>query len=129
MIEQIKEDALNWLKFYGYIASAEDDFALDFVIAQEERYIKNYCSLPDVPEELRYCLVDMCVGRFLQHKKTTGKLEGFNLDAAVSSIKEGDSTVSFDTSVPTDDQRLDMLIAYLTRRNRGELNKFRRLKW
>ena len=129
MTELVRVDMIKWLKFYGYAVTQEDDFALDFVIAQEDQYIKNYCSLTLIPKELRYCFVDMCVGRFLQHKKTTGRLEGFNLEAAVSSIKLGDTDVSFGTAAPTDDQRLDALISYLTRRNRPELNKFRRIKW
>lgn len=129
MTMKIKEDVINWLKFYGYTVIAEDDFMLDFIISQEEQYIKNYCSISEIPQELRFCLIDMCVGRFLQHKKTTGGIDGFNLEAAIESIKEGDTTVSFNSNSPTDEQRLDSLISYLTRKNRAELNKFRRIKW
>lgn len=126
VLDPVKE----WLAFYGYAAfSPADDTALRFIAAEEKQYIKNYCSVSQIPEALRFCLVDLILGRFLQHKKATGELEGFQLEAAVASIREGDTTVAFGDTTPSGDQRLDALIGYLTGRHRGELNKFRRIKW
>lgn len=125
----MKEDVVQWLAFYGYRVTDDDPWALDFIISSVLQYIKNYCNTDEIPQGLRHLAVHMCAGRFLQHKKSSGTLEGFRLDAAIESIKGGDTTVSFAGGALTGEQRLDGLIAQLVSPNQVELNKYRRLQW
>ena len=124
----MREAATKWLALYGYTVTTEDAWALEFIIERAEQQIKDQINRAEIPEGLRSMVVDMAVGEFLRRKKATGTLEGFDLEAAVSSIKEGDTTVSFSSDM-TDDQRLDALIAQLTSASRTQLAKYRRMVW
>ena len=124
------EDVTKWLAFYGYAVTQEDEWALEFIISGAEQCVKDQINRPEIPVGLRSMAVDMAAGEFLRRKKTTGSLEGFDLEAAfVSSVKEGDTTVSYDGGAMTDEQRLDALIAQLTSVSRSQLARYRRLAW
>lgn len=122
------EAVTKWLYFYGYTVTPEDDWALGFIVDQVERRIKDLINRSVIPKELEPVAVDTTAGEFLRRKKTTGTLEGFDLNAAISSIKEGDTTVSYSGDM-TDDQRLDALIAGLASVSRSQLARYRRFVW
>lgn len=124
MIEAVKK----WLVFYGYTPIEGDDWVLEFLIEGTQNYILDYCNITVIPESLQKTVVEMTAGEFLRRKKASGSLDGFNLDAAIESIKEGDTTVSY-SGVTSDEQRLDTLIASLTSVNRSHLVKYRRMAW
>lgn len=126
MLEEVRQ----WLNFYGCsVESGNDIWMLKHIISTVEQYIKNYCNISKIPERLYYLVINMCAGEFLKRKKATGTLEGFNLEAAVKSISEGDTSVSFKDSSLSDEERLNALIESLTSGNRVELNKYRRFAW
>ena len=68
---------------------------------------------------------------YLNMKKCSGQLEGFDLDAAVKSIQEGDTNITFalGEGSSTPEQRLNSLIDYLINGRIGEIYRYRRLVW
>ena len=87
------EDVKQRLSSFGYEVTEGDTWVLGFIIQKVENYIKNNCNVDIVPEGLHQIAVDMSVGEFLLSKKSTGQLTGFNLEAAIKQIQEGDTTV------------------------------------
>lgn len=114
------------------VAGAADDPLLDIVLNNVQWRIKNLSNLPEIPEGLESLAVSMAVGEYLNMKKCSGQLEGFDLDAAaVKSIQEGDTNITFalGEGSSTPEQRLNSLIDYLINGRIGEIYRYRRLVW
>ena len=114
------------------IDAAIGDVLLTVVIKSAEQTIINRTNQNAVPDELRHVVLRRAAGEYIRLLKSTGQLEGFDLDsAAVSQIKEGDTTVSFayGNGVETPDQRIDRLVKYLTEYGHTQLYSYRRFKW
>lgn len=124
-----KSDVIKWLKFYGYNVTTEDEDVLEFIIERVTNYILAQINQRKIPDGLYQVAVDMVVGEFLQRKKSTGSLEGFDLDGAISSIKEGDTTVDFGDSSVSDEQRLDALISALRSPPNAIWARYRKVVW
>jgi len=115
----------------GYAITESDDWAISFAIQKVENNIKNSCNVTSIPDGLNQEAIDMICGEFLFLKKQSGKLEGFNLDAALKSVQAGDTTVTFAVGQGsmTPEQRLDALLSYLITKGRGEFACYRKIKW
>lgn len=113
------------------VAGAADDPLLDMVLTNVQWRIKNLSNLSEIPEGLESLAVSMAVGEYLNMKKRSGQLEGFDLDAAVKSIQEGDTNITFalGEGSSTPEQRLNSLIDYLINGRIGEIYRYRRLVW
>lgn len=114
------------------VAGAADDPLLDIVLNNVQWRIKNLSNLSEIPEGLESLAVSMAVGEYLNMKKCSGQLEGFDLDAAaVKSIQEGDTDITFalGEGSSTPEQRLNSLIDYLINGRIGEIYRYRRLVW
>ena len=118
------------LNSFGIETTEADDATLVFLIAKTQQSIKNECNLSEVPDELQYVLVDWVCGDFLQTQFSLGNLELENIDlaGALASVKEGDTTVSFDNS-QSDSARFESLVSALLHTGRSELLCFRKLRW
>lgn len=114
------------------VEGAADDPLLDIVLNNVQWRIKNLSNLSEIPEGLESLAVSMAVGEYLNMKKCSGQLEGFDLDAAaVKSIQEGDTNITFalGEGSSTPEQRLNSLIDYLINGRIGEIYRYRRLVW
>ena len=114
------------------VTGAADDPLLDMVISNVQWRIKNLTNLQEIPDGLESMAVSMAVGEYLNMKKCSGQLEGFDLDAAVvKSIQEGDTNITFalGEGSSTPEQRLNSLIDYLINGRIGEIYRYRRLVW
>lgn len=114
------------------VAGVADDPLLDIVLNNVQWRIKNLSNLSEIPEGLESLAVSMAVGEYLNMKKCSGQLEGFDLDAAaVKSIQEGDTNITFalGEGSSTPEQRLNSLIDYLINGRIGEIYRYRRLVW
>ena len=114
------------------VAGAADDPLLDIVLNNVQWRIKNLSNLSEIPEGLESLAVSMAVGEYLNMKKCSGQLEGFDLAAAaVKSIQEGDTNITFalGEGSSTPEQRLNSLIDYLINGRIGEIYRYRRLVW
>lgn len=127
----MRDKAVTMLTALG-VAGAADDPLLDIALNNVQWRIKNLSNLSEIPEELESMAVSMAVGEYLNMKKCSGQLEGFDLDAAaVKSIQEGDTNITFalGEGSSTPEQRLNSLIDYLINGRIGEIYRYRRLVW
>ncbi len=113
-----------------YKLEENDDWILCFAMQGVENHIKASCNVTSIPDELFNIAVDRVCGEFLFTKKQTGQLtiEGLDLDGAIASISEGDTSVSF-VAGASDDDRFNQLVNYLKTKGDGDFVCFRRLKW
>ena len=127
----MRDKAVAMLTALG-VAGAADDPLLDIALNNVQWRIKNLSNLSEIPERLESLAVSMAVGEYLNMKKCSGQLEGFDLDAAaMKSIQEGDTNITFalGEGSSTPEQRLNSLIDYLINGRIGEIYRYRRLVW
>ena len=127
----MREAVVDMLAALGVTGAAGDPL-LDIVISNVQYRVQNKTNRKDMPEGLVSVAVYMAVGEYLNMKKCSGQLEGFDLDAAaVKSIQEGDTNITFalGEGSSTPEQRLDALISYLINGRTREFYRFRRLVW
>lgn len=127
----MREQVIAMLTALG-VTGAADDPLLDIALNNVQWRIKNLSNLSEIPEGLESLAVSMAVGEYLNMKKCSGQLEGFDLDAAaVKSIQEGDTNITFalGEGSSTPEQRLNSLIDYLINGRIGEIYRYRRLVW
>lgn len=127
----MREDVVNMLAAFG-VTGAADDPLLDILLKNVQQRICNKTNQSVIPEGLKGVAVYMAVGEYLNMKKCSGQLEGFDLDAAaVKSIQEGDTNITFalGEGSSTPEQRLNSLIDYLINGRIGEIYRYRRLVW
>jgi hypothetical protein len=128
--ESFIEAVLKRLVSFGYQLKEDDGWVICFASQKVENHIKNSCNTLDVPDGLFHVAVDMVCGEFLFTKKQTGKLELTDLDlnGAIASISEGDTSVQFATGM-SDVERFDTFVNSLMRSGEGDFVCYRRLKW
>lgn len=122
------------LESLGYTVTETDTFALGFVSDKVEQKIIDDCGVYDpvllqmvMPEGLTEVAVDMAAGEFLMTKKNIGQLEGFDVDGAIKTISEGDTSVTYQGQ--TADQKLDTLLGFLIASGKARLADYRVIKW
>lgn len=113
-----------------YKLEENDDWILCFAMQGVENHIKTSCNVTSIPDELFNVAVDRVCGEFLFTKKQTGQLsiEGLDLDGAITSISEGDTSISFAAGA-SDDDRFNQLVQYLMAKGEGDFVCYRKLKW
>ncbi len=121
---------LQRLVSLGYKLKENDDWILCFAMQNVENHIKNTCNITSIPDGLFNVAVDMVCGEFLFAKKQSGQLEITDLDltGAITSLSEGDVSISFDTN-STDEEKFNLLINHLMTKGKGDFVCFRKLKW
>ena len=128
--EQFYDTVLKRLVSFGYHLKEDDGWMVCFASQKVENHIKNSCNTLDVPDGLFHVAVDMVCGEFLFVKKQTGKLELTDLDlnGAIESISEGDTTVQFASGM-SDVEKLNTFVNSLMHNGEGDFVCYRRLKW
>lgn len=125
------QDITKRLKQLGYTATDDDHPAIQHEIELVTNYTLNHCNLIELPDIIKPKMVDRICSYFLYFKKNSGSLEGFNYDAVVKSIKEGDSTLTFAVggSEDTPENRFDAFVKKLEQTYDKWINPHRRLRW
>ena len=126
----MRDKAVAMLTALG-VAGAADDPLLDIVLKNVQQRICNKTNQSVIPEGLKGVAVYMAVGEYLNMKKAVGQLTGFDLDAAIKQIQEGDTNTVFALGEGslTPEQRLNVLIDYLINGRSDELYRFRKMVW
>ena len=124
------EKACELLAALGFTV-AVDDALLVFIGNSVTERVKNETNQSEIPEGLEYLSAEMVVGEYLNLKKNSGELEGFDTEAAIKQIQEGDTNITFALGAgsSTPEQRLDSLINYLTNGRTREFIRYRRVVW
>ena len=130
LTETFVSAVLNRLTSFGYPPKETDAWELSFVMSDVENRIKNSCNTTSIPEGLFNIAVDMVCGQFLMIHKNSGRLELSDLDlsGAITSISEGDVSISFDAN-STDEQKFNQLVNYLMTKGEGDFVCYRKLRW
>lgn len=125
------EDVVNRLDHLGYVATEDDYDAIEFEITKTINYVKNYCNITEIPEILDYRINEKVCSSFLYYKKNSGSLEGFNYDAVIKQIKEGDTTIQYAVGQGEDtaENRFDSFVKQLERGFDKWITPYRRLRW
>ena len=127
---KLATDARALLEALGYAFGEGDEEFLMLCAEGVQEEIKNACNTAELPVGLERAAADWIAARFLESRKSMGKLAGmedFDYAAAVQQLQEGDTTVRyFEHASP--EQRLELLIARL-KPSREALMAHRRMKW
>ena len=126
-----REQVVKRLSMLGYTATVEDNDHIDFEMEKIINYVKNYCNITDIPEILDYRILDKICAEFLFYKKNSGSLDGFNYDAVIKQIKEGDTTIQYAVGQGEDtpENRFDAFVKQLERGFDKWITPHRRLRW
>lgn len=127
----VRDDVIERLKQLGYTATEGDYPHIDYELEKTINYVMNYCNITTIPEILDLRIVDRVCGDFLYYKKNSGSLEGFNYDAVIKSIKEGDTTITYAVGQGEDtpENRFDAFVKSLERGFDKWCTPHRRMRW
>lgn len=126
----MRDQVISMLTALGVRGAATDPL-LDILLQNVQQRILNKTNQSVIPEGLESVAVYMAVGEYLNMKKTVGQLTGFDLDATIKQIQEGDTNTVFAIGEGslTPEQRLNGLIDYLINGRSDELYRYRKLVW
>lgn len=126
-----RDDVIDRLKQLGYTATEADYDQIDFEMNKTLNYVMNYCHITVIPEILDLRIIDRICGDFLYYKKNSGSLDGFNYDAVIKSIKEGDTTLTYAVGQGEDtpENRFDTFVKSLERGFDKWITRFRRIEF
>ena len=127
----VRQDIIDRLTQLGYTATQTDYAQIDFELQKIINYVINNFTQKDVPEILNPRIIDRVCGEFLYYKKNSGSLEGFNYDAVIKQIKEGDTSITYAVGQGEDtpENRFDTFVKSLERGFDKWCVPHRRLKW
>ena len=107
-----------------------DNFILENSIEKIKLYIINKTNQKQVPENLKYVLIERVIGEYLVFMLRIGKLEIDALDFGriAKEISEGDTKVAYDNTKTTGD-KFEVYTTYLQTYGEDEIKRYRRLVW
>lgn len=121
------DNVINRLNALGFVTNNGDKYSIEYCISDTEEFICNFCNIDEIPEALKNTAIKYATGLFLKNKLSSGKgFDGFDVRTdGVSSISEGDTSISYDTSKTSYTENLinNMLDIKV------KLIPFRKLRW
>lgn len=127
-----RQQIIDRLDQLGYVAEETDYNHIDFELNKIINYvINNFTRTSDIPEILDPRIIDRVCSEFLFFKKNSGALDGFNYDAVIKSIKEGDTQIQYAVGQGEDtpENRFDSFVKHLERGFDKWCTCHRRLQW
>ena len=117
------------LAMLGYTAGESDSKGITYNIEKAEKDLKARTNLSEVPEGLSDVWIDMAAGMFLSDKKAIGGLgESYDFSAAVKSVSEGDTSVTFGDAFTAEEQ-FDALLARMIEPDAERIIAVRKILW
>ena len=115
----------------GYMATDSDHEQIEFELQKTTNYVLNYCNIITIPDILDPRIIDRVCSDFLYYKKNSGSLDGFNYDAVIKSIKEGDTQIQYAVGQGEDtpENRFDAFVRSLTQGFDKWITPHRRIRW
>jgi hypothetical protein len=127
-----REDVIKRLESLGYAPDENDSALIEFSMYGAIQYIKNFCNITIIPEELYYVAVDMAAGNFLRTKVSIGEPVSDNIDfdtGRTNSITEGDVSISYNYDGNTSKEAMFTALLDSLCNKDAELVTFRKLRW
>lgn len=127
----IRDNVIDRLGQLGYTVTEKDYDHIDFELEKTLNYVMNYCNIAVIPDILDPRITDRVCGDFLYYKKNSGSLDGFNYDAVIKQIKEGDTSITYAVGQGEDtpENRFDAFVKSLDRGFDKWITPHRRLRW
>ena len=113
----------------GYIATDADDKSIKFLLNKVEQNIKHWCSIDEVPECLKYVVVERVCGEFLLEKASFNQLDETLVNSLVKSTKIGDTEINYQVGATTPLDILRSQCKNMVSYGKTELIAHRRLPW
>ena len=125
------ENIIKRLGQLGYVVTEEDHDIIEFELDKILNYVKNYCNITEIPEILDPRIADRVAGEFLFYQKNSGNLTGFDYDAVIKEIKEGDTSLKYTNGSDDDtpESRFDKFLNTLERGFDKWITPHRKLRW
>lgn len=125
------EQVVKRLEQLGHVATENDTEAIEFELDKILNYVKNFCNITEIPEILDPRIIDRVCCEFLFYQKNSGQLEGFDYDAVIKELKEGDTTVKYaiGSDGDTPESRFDKFLNKMERGFDKWITPHRRLRW
>lgn len=125
LIPEIKER----LTSLGYTTADADDKSIKFHINKVEQYILHWCSIDEVPECLKYVVIERVCGEFLLEKSSFNQLDETLVNSLVKSTKIGDTEINYQVGATTPLDILRSQCKNMTSYGLSDLKAHRRLPW
>lgn len=123
------------LPTYGYKIDSKnlsnENLKIEIAISNIELYVRTWCNINVIPEELTPLLIEMVIGEFL-YKQASNKLltdDNMNFKKAITAISEGDTTVNWQYNKSSDYDIFVDLVKNMREGRKDILENFRRLRW
>lgn len=110
----------------------KDAFLIAFAIEKVEKHIQTVTNSAEIASKLFPVAGERVCGEFLNSKSKSGQLTDtlIDVDAAVQSIKIGDTNITYATDdEATFEQKVNALIGYLIGYGEGDILCFRKIQW
>ncbi|MFV0519980.1 MAG: hypothetical protein ACK5LY_06850 [Lachnospirales bacterium] len=128
--EKLVIGSLERLSTFNLYISEYEYFLFAFSIQKVESYIKNSCNTDCVPNGLLEVAVERVCGEVLFTKMQTGELgDSFDFENAIKSLKMGDTEITYSDKNISEEEKVLSLINTLKESGKGELVRFRKMKW
>lgn len=125
LIAEIK-DRLTSL---GYTVTDADDKSIKFLLNKVEENIKHWCNIDEVPDCLKYVVIERVCGEFLLEKASFNQLDETLVDSLVKTTKIGDTEIQYQVGATTPLDILRSQCKNMTSYGKSELLAHRRLPW
>jgi hypothetical protein len=127
------ESVVERLVSFGIDPNDADTWTIAFSTQKTVNHVLNQINDQKVPTGLKEIVVDMICGEVMNVKYTTGQLdmETVNLDGAIHSVQQGDTTVTFATNGSNESGGSSMtdLIDWLIKGKGCDFLCYRKMRW
>lgn len=128
------EQVASRLLQLGFSTTESDRATIQFELDLILDYVVNYCAFRDrneIPTILDKRIIDRVCAEYLFKQQKAGNLEGFDYDAFVKTIKEGDTQIQYGNSSDgeTPESRFIDLCNKMERGFDKWIARYRRLIW
>ena len=113
----------------GYTATDADNKSIKFLFEKVEENIKHWCNIDEVPECLKYVVIERVCGEFLFEKASFNQLDDTLVNSLVKSTKIGDTEINYQVGATTPLDILRSQCKNMTSYGKTELIAHRRVSW
>ena len=125
LITEIKER----LTSLGYTATDADDKSIQFQLNKVEEHIKHWCNIDEVPDCLKYVVIERVCGEFLLEKASFNQLDDSLVESLVKTTKIGDTEIQYQVGATTPLDILRSQCKNMISYGLSDLKAHRRLSW
>lgn len=128
-VTTLKEEIKERLNSLGYIVTETDDKSIEFSLNKVEHNIKHWCNIDEVPECLKYVVIERVCGEFLLDKISFNQIDDAIVESLVKTTKIGDTEIQYQVGTTTPLDILRSQCKNMTSYGLSDLKAHRKLSW